>query len=337
MNSNITFLLMALVTVFPIYNICSCSGEQFYISSTLNINVVTDKQVYNAGESVQIYGNLTLDGNPVTNGLAALQIDDAKNIPFVLRTLPTGVNITGSWNIEILDVFIGDLYGNPISSVEIGSTAYVWIFYRNNCPVAVRATIAFTIYDAETVPIFVMAPISLEVQPNGPYFVTSDWIVPTNAKPGNAIVYASAYTRFPSDAGVPYCPEKSATFTIETSTTSTSIYPANPQAYSSSLEGNYNSTLKLPTIGATIGNYTIFVASYYQGRQATSKTTFKVRLFCDVNEDGKVDGKDVALTIKAFGSYPGHPKWNPNADMNGDNKVDGKDIALIIKNYGKHI
>jgi parallel beta-helix repeat protein len=51
--------------------------------------------------------------------------------------------------------------------------------------------------------------------------------------------------------------------------------------------------------------------------------------------DGRTDIKDLALAAKAFGSYPGHPRWNPIADMNGDLKVDIKDLALMAKHYGQ--
>jgi hypothetical protein len=61
----------------------------------------------------------------------------------------------------------------------------------------------------------------------------------------------------------------------------------------------------------------------------------KIRILGDVNGDGRVDGKDIALIIKAFGSYPGHPRWNPEVDVNGDDRIDAKDIAWTIKNYGK--
>jgi parallel beta-helix repeat protein len=59
-------------------------------------------------------------------------------------------------------------------------------------------------------------------------------------------------------------------------------------------------------------------------------------LIGDVNRDGKVDIKDLVLLIKAFGTYPGKPKWNPNADLNTDGKVDIKDLVLIIKHFGEH-
>jgi hypothetical protein len=57
----------------------------------------------------------------------------------------------------------------------------------------------------------------------------------------------------------------------------------------------------------------------------------------DVTGDGKVDIIDIATIAKAYGSYPGHPKWNPNADLDDNNKIDIIDIAKAAKNYGKEI
>jgi hypothetical protein len=55
----------------------------------------------------------------------------------------------------------------------------------------------------------------------------------------------------------------------------------------------------------------------------------------DVNNDGKVDIKDLEEAGKAFGSYLGHPRWNPIADLNQDDKVDIIDLATIAINFGK--
>jgi hypothetical protein len=55
----------------------------------------------------------------------------------------------------------------------------------------------------------------------------------------------------------------------------------------------------------------------------------------DINGDGKVDGKDIILVAKAFGSYPGHPRWNSAADLNGDGIVDALDVVIVAKNFGK--
>jgi hypothetical protein len=64
---------------------------------------------------------------------------------------------------------------------------------------------------------------------------------------------------------------------------------------------------------------------------------------CDVNNDGVVDGSDLALAAWSLGSYgPNYlysssqnsTRWNPNADVNGDGVVDMKDIRFVAKNFG---
>jgi parallel beta-helix repeat protein len=57
-----------------------------------------------------------------------------------------------------------------------------------------------------------------------------------------------------------------------------------------------------------------------------------VLLLGDLNYDRKVDGRDIAIVAKYFGSTNGYP---PNADVNGDGKVDGRDIAIVSRNFGK--
>lgn len=54
----------------------------------------------------------------------------------------------------------------------------------------------------------------------------------------------------------------------------------------------------------------------------------------DLNGDHKVNIKDVALVASAFGSYPGHERWNQIADINRDNKVNIRDIVFVAANYG---
>jgi hypothetical protein len=61
----------------------------------------------------------------------------------------------------------------------------------------------------------------------------------------------------------------------------------------------------------------------------------KVRIIGDLNGDGKVDIQDLAMASAAFGSYPGHPRWDPRADINKDNRIDIQDIARVSANFGK--
>lgn len=55
----------------------------------------------------------------------------------------------------------------------------------------------------------------------------------------------------------------------------------------------------------------------------------------DLNHDGKVGRADIAIVVAAFGSYLGHPLWNPAADVNDDGRVDIKDVALVTQDFGQ--
>jgi hypothetical protein len=54
----------------------------------------------------------------------------------------------------------------------------------------------------------------------------------------------------------------------------------------------------------------------------------------EVDNDTKVDVKDVYLVAKAFGSRPGDPNWNPQADLNNDGKIDIRDFVEVCMNFG---
>ena len=51
----------------------------------------------------------------------------------------------------------------------------------------------------------------------------------------------------------------------------------------------------------------------------------------DLNGDGKVTGRDVAIVARALPSEPGHKRWNPDADLNHDGTVDIADLKAILR------
>jgi len=95
------------------------------------------------------------------------------------------------------------------------------------------------------------------------------------------------------------------------------------------------------TTGVTPGNYTLkgeaalVPFEYNPANNVYIDGTIKIRILGDLNGDGKVDIKDLALAALAFGSYVGHPRYNPDADVNQDGKVDIRDLARIALNFGK--
>ena len=76
------------------------------------------------------------------------------------------------------------------------------------------------------------------------------------------------------------------------------------------------------------------------GEADTADNTFvdgrvKVGVPGDVNNDRKVDMTDVGIILRAFGTTPASPNWNPNYDINNDNKVDMSDVGIALRNFGK--
>jgi parallel beta-helix repeat protein len=63
---------------------------------------------------------------------------------------------------------------------------------------------------------------------------------------------------------------------------------------------------------------------------------FGVHLLGDLNQDGIVNVLDAIQAASAFGSYPGHPKWNEQADINRDGVVNILDVIILANNFGKH-
>jgi hypothetical protein len=55
----------------------------------------------------------------------------------------------------------------------------------------------------------------------------------------------------------------------------------------------------------------------------------------DLNFDGKVNIIDIGIFAKAYGSYPGHPRWNSLADVVRDKVINILDIVTIARNFGK--
>lgn len=54
----------------------------------------------------------------------------------------------------------------------------------------------------------------------------------------------------------------------------------------------------------------------------------------DLNNDDKVNMIDIGLAASAFGSFPGCPRWNPEADINKDEIINLRDIAIVARNFG---
>jgi len=107
------------------------------------------------------------------------------------------------------------------------------------------------------------------------------------------------------------------------------------------------------TISFANGNYSISAAAeILLGETDTADNNFtdgwvmvtRVGDLCgtgnawDFVPDGVVDGSDLSIVAKCYGSWPGAQPpmiWNVNCDVNNDGVVDGSDLAIIARHFGE--
>jgi len=152
---------------------------------------------------------------------------------------------------------------------------------------------------------------------------SKSWVY--QGQPANVSITVSNIGDFPENTWVTlYC-----NITADKSISAYPIYLDMGQSYT--LQFTWN------TAGTPCLNYTLTaVATILTGSNTLSEGNITVRLMGDVNGDGRVDMKDIAIVARAFGSTPGSPNWNPAADVGGFGIVNMKDIALVARNFGQN-
>ncbi|MEM2614669.1 MAG: dockerin type I domain-containing protein [Nitrososphaerota archaeon] len=75
--------------------------------------------------------------------------------------------------------------------------------------------------------------------------------------------------------------------------------------------------------------------SWNRSWNTTVQLVVEPLLMGDINSDGVVDYKDLAILISKYGSKKGDSRYSEDADLNEDGEIDYKDLAILISNYGK--
>jgi len=316
--------------------------SQIAHSANLQITVTTDKETYGSNENILISGNLTSDDSPVSDGLVTIQVNDPEGNLTIIRTLPTGPDVTGPWPLEILEVIPLDTSGNPCYTFQIGDYVGLKIKVRNDF-VERNVTITINAYYRDEYTFDAREFTHQHMNPDQ----TSTWIRPyafgpiaLNAPAGTATVYVNAFSKWPNDGGFAYCPEKLATFNIVSGT--------NPPVEPTPMSGNFNLSFKIFPGYGKLGNYTVYVSSYYPPFYATNSTTFELKMLGDITgplglPDGKVDMRDISFAAVRFGAEIGDPNYDPRADITGttylvpDGIINMRDISLIAHHFGDHV
>jgi len=63
--------------------------------------------------------------------------------------------------------------------------------------------------------------------------------------------------------------------------------------------------------------------------------TVKIKQMGDITGDGRVNMDDINIVVSAFGSFPGHPRWNSDADLDQNGRISMSDIIFVVMNFGK--
>ena len=335
-------ILLAIVILFLVTHTALSQPE-------LEITVTTQKKSYHYRQMVNVYGNVTYDDVLVEDGLVALQITFPHSLEGfnATRTVPANATPSQTWTIEIISVTTVDSSGNPQTVFNKGGNAWFKVITRNNDPFEnITVLVTLTLCDVDSTPFkFHWLRITVPAGTNLTEMVRLDldsydggnWV-----STGTANAYANVYSTWPSMGGYPFCPEKSAAFTITSTamqtiaTPPTAPAPATTPAPTASSYNSYHASIRLPP-NLPLGTYTITVSAYSRGfKNVYTTTTFNrdYELPGDVVYNRKVDIFDIVAVAAAYGTKGGIPNWNPEADFDKNGQVNVFDVVIVAGNYG---
>ncbi|MEM1590201.1 MAG: dockerin type I domain-containing protein [Candidatus Bathyarchaeia archaeon] len=301
---------------------------------TLQLELNMEKNLYYFEENITITGSLRANGYLVSTALIGIAIYSPTNYLVISRALQTGVLAPPSESIEILEVTPCDYMGSPKSTFRKGSLAFFKITTRNKASESKYTLITINLFDSRNATLGVTS-LGITLAANSQIESILSYPIEYEAATGQAWVFANAFTDHVKNGGVPYCQEKSATFTITGSSgggalTNTEI----TQTTETMSAGYYQLTFMTPYLHPR-GTYTVYVSTKFLGSYALQSGIYNLKILGDVNDDGKVGLADLTTVALAYGTKPGDPKWNPLADVNGDGQVGLADLVIVAINYGK--
>jgi hypothetical protein len=309
------------------------NGVSVHASPALTLTVTTDKPEYYPNENVTIYGNLTVDETPVTDGLVAIQVKNPSGQTLMFRTEITGTPPSITPYVAVRSIIPCNSTGGPKDSFGRGTLAYFKLIVTNYDIDPRRALMTVSTYYSDNVP-FCYSSFECELVEKTTTSIIFCLPIPQDATLGNSTAYGNAYSDLPENGGWPYCTEKSTTFLITSegfSLSPTMSEQTNQLATTLQLEGNYNTTFKLSwETGA--GDYAIYATSRYYGEEIFTNTTFSVKLQGDFDGDGDVDFTDLFVTMIGtyYYNYWNEGTYDPKADFDGDGDIDFTDLFIYM-------
>ncbi|MDH5448122.1 MAG: hypothetical protein OEY24_02630 [Candidatus Bathyarchaeota archaeon] len=294
----------------------------------LEATVTTDKSSYRYRQAVNVYGNVTYEGQQVEEGLVAIQVEDSMSQTIVLRTVPSNTTPSMPLTIETVSIIPCNASGHPKDNFARNARAYFKATVRNNVPLDESVLVVVNIFDIDLTPIG-MAWVKLTIPGNQEiFFMPSMWIEDW-VSTGTALATANAYEDWPKNNGYPYCPEKTANFAIEEHASQS---PPPTQS-----TGNYELTFRIPPHEAPYSDtHFVYVGAFSQGWKALQNTTFSVEYQVpeDFDLNHIIEIYDVVKVTGIYGAKSSGPKWNPEIDLYPDGQIGIYDLVRVTGIYG---
>lgn len=294
--------------------------------------IATSKHSYSLGATIKVFGSLMSQGDPVTDGLVAVQVDDDAGYLRLIRVLCTG-QVPAPYEVRIVEFLSCDYEGNPKNSFERGEFAFFKVTVENLKSFDVDITVFFTLFDSVgrsfTLPFRIRS-----LTPGQQFRYTTSFHIPLDFLPGIVNCYVNVLTgnlqpATPKSDGYPCCPEESVEITVTGTATETT---SAEDVLSTSPEGSFELHFKLPDT-AKVGTYTAYTRARYN---AWASVVFDYCwLYTDIDRNGHVNILDISTAAKAFGSKMGDSNYNRYADINEDNWINILDISAVAKDFGK--
>jgi len=293
-------------------------------ASTISVNVTTDKFQYLYRDLVHVYGNVTYNDSPATEGLVAIQIVGPTDEPIAARTVPAVKIPSVFWDMGVSSFYACNSAGTPVSQFSKPGTAYFNTTVTNNIEYARDILLVITVCDFDATPIGI-STLKTNLPAGGSVGLFMDMSIESWVSGGNATAYASVWSDWPENLGYPYCPERNASFSIAR----TAVPPP-----VSGMPASYHAAFRLPP-SALPGDYQIRVCAFSKGLKAIGSGGFtkEYQELGDIVYDRKIDIFDVVAATAAYDCQSGSSKWNPQADVRLDGIIDIFDVTLITAKY----
>jgi uncharacterized protein YfaS (alpha-2-macroglobulin family) len=266
--------------------------QKGWSSPTLKITLYTDKAVYDIEEDISVLGDVKVEGVPVENASVALEVRDPAASPVIVRTLNT------------------DASGEYSLSFRLSLEALTGTYTVNaSCNYDAERAVNTTSFSLEKASVLVLT-------------VT---VGRSTYAPGETIeIYGDT-----TQANVPVVGVLVAVEVQDPKNT-----PLVMRVLETDADGLYGLAFRLPT-GSPAGTYSVHASASYEDQEAVVDTSFQVQdeISADINGDGTVNILDLAIVALAWGSDPGHPRWDSRCDLDGNEIINIIDIALVALEY----